>query len=193
MPTESMPTSPSRTPIRTPRAVPQGSVITSGGEATNSGCGLDVSTQLLTPEAFGKTYTAEETLVITVEFDAPHCKAAGVQFYGFHTSGSPWYEHACEELPIECTDRVGSLFVSNDLVLLPGTSGTIELSARASRPPHSGIGGAPSLEGFVLCRAVVDLNDGIIGGTFHKTVFTHPCGAVEEPPPSPQTPPLPQT
>lgn len=141
-------------------------------EHSADGCGLETAVTLENPEILGTRYADGDELVALVRYSAPSCLQAGARFYGYHQSGSPWYDHWCHD---DCAERFGSSFFDNGMTTLPAGEGLVAIPAVPGRHPPANASMSPSLEGFTLCSIEVNFSDGRFGGTYYTRVFGYRC------------------
>jgi hypothetical protein len=135
-------------------------------------CGKDVALTIVGTSPLGQRFQDGDTLSLTLDYRAQGCKVADVLFYGYHSTGSDWYEYWCVSpgrfagLATCANGRISSTVFDPGLSQRPltGTAGTLTVSTRGGAPHPTALNSEPSLGGFTLCSVTVVLDDGIDEG-----------------------------
>jgi len=129
-------------------------------------CGANAVVEAVAPP-FGRVFHRRDELAVDLSYDALGCRNVSVTFEGEYLAGSPRYESYCGR---QCGTSIGSRYDSGQVELV-GTSGTVTVGERDGPFPKASSRDASSLEGFRLCRLIITLNDGALGGSFYETTI----------------------
>jgi hypothetical protein len=136
-----------------------GKTFTAAIDATNVAKGPcnSATYDVVGDDGTDRVYRDDDTLTITISYDAPGCVNARLAFHGYHVNGSPWANRYCREGG--CNFGGVDSSIRSEVVKLTQSAGTVTFTGEKGSFPPIDVGSPPNLEGFELCSIGVGFDE----------------------------------